>query len=332
MQRVNGWDEKRESFAVAISNRYAAHVWLCNKTAERVSKRQNIINGVMAIIMYILGASEIPTIITSYDSSAGRIMIIAMGVLTIILGMIKTLNLKIKDDVKIGKHRWASSTYAKLSNDIRRLLQKDQADREPWQTFYDHIIDQDTEIQSSAPTIPKSIIKDYYNKMGEDAIKYPALFGDIQSIKNLNKVTVDVTPSSRDLTGLTSFQTDQKIKALKKVAEKRDVENPPDTPDVEDFQDSVEDAQSESDVARELSVSIWEVSDTSPDSSASIEEVSKKSGKTEKSGKSEKSGSQSPKVVRKLKRTLDDKSRWKLAKKTYNARDRYELDRYFIND
>jgi hypothetical protein len=322
MQRVNGWDEKRESFAVAISNRYAAHVWLCNKTAERVSKRQNIINGVMAIIMYILGASEIPTIITSYDSAAGRITIIAMGVLTIILGMIKTLNLKIKDDVKIGKHRWASSTYAKLSNDIRRLLQKDQADREPWQTFYDHIIDQDTEIQSSAPTIPKSIIKDYYNKMGEDAIKYPALFGDIQSIKNLNKVTVDVTPSSRDLTGLTSFQTDQKIKALKKVAEKRDVENPPET------QDSVEDAQSKSDIDKELSVSVWEVSDS--DGSANIANSADSVSIEEVTGKTEKS--QSPKVVRGLKRTLDDKSRWRLAKKTYNARDRYELDRYFIDD
>lgn len=319
MQRVNGWDEKRESFAVAISNRYAAHVWLCNKTAERVSKRQNIINGVMAIIMYILGASEIPTIITSYNSEAGRVMIIVMGVLTIIVGMIKTLNLKIKDDVKIGKHRWASSTYAKLSNDIRRMLQKDQADRESWQTFYDHIIDQDTEIQSSAPTIPKSIIKDYYNKMGEDAIKYPALFGDIQSIKNLNKVTVDVTPSSRDLTGLTSFQTDQKIKALKKVAEKRDVENP----HTDESEESIERAESEHESAHE---SIWEVSDDGDNGSAesTTESVKAASAKIDTSG--------SPKVVMKLKRTLDDKSRWKLAKKTYNARDRYELDRYFIND
>lgn len=188
-----GWTSENVRIAKAVSNKHAALVWICNMSAKRVERRQKITGVVIAAGLYLFGTTGVPSVLSDTDkNNTNEIILLVIAILSIAFGLFKTVIVALQEDKKVGKNRWALGIHAELTKDIRKELQKKPYKRILWRKFYKDIEEKDIELQKDAPTPPKAVLKAYYEKFGKDAIKERILFGGLNDIENARGgITVD---------------------------------------------------------------------------------------------------------------------------------------------
>jgi hypothetical protein len=187
-----GWNEENERIAKAISNKHAALVWVCNRSAKRVERRQKVIGICIAAGLYLFGTTGIPSAITdSSDNENSKIALLVLSIIAILFGLFKTINVAMQEDKKVGKNRWALGIHAELTKDIRKELTRPKHKRQKWHKFYKYVEEKDIELQKDAPTPPKAVLKAYYKQFEEEAIRERILFGGLNEIENTTRITVN---------------------------------------------------------------------------------------------------------------------------------------------
>jgi hypothetical protein len=231
-----GWTDENIRIARDISNKHGALVWICNNSARRVEKRQKIIGIVIASGLYLFGTTGIPSAVTdsssdcTNNSSNSKIALLVISVFSIILGLFQTIVVALQEDKTIGKNRWALGVHAELTKDIRKELNKDPKSRQLWRKFYASVEDKDIELQKSAPTPAKAVLKDYYNHFGNDAINERILFGGLTDIENAKRITVKRRPKSSDI-GLHAEKNVERKRIMRDIIAIGDVESSIENPE-----------------------------------------------------------------------------------------------------
>jgi hypothetical protein len=215
--KAKGWTEENVKIVKTIGEKRAAYVWLYNETANYYEGWNTFFVVVLAISGYLLGTTGIPSLFATENCSTVlklRWLNLTIQILVICMGVFGTIH-KLLDFVKeIGKARWASGKNAALFTDIRKELRKPPEERQEHNKFYDKIIDAESKLQGEAPFIPEKIVKRYYAKMGNHALKYELLFS--------NQVEIEIYQQP---TGTASEDHISQAKKAEKVArrERREI-------------------------------------------------------------------------------------------------------------
>jgi hypothetical protein len=303
-----GWSEENEAFAVAVSNKHAALVWICNRSAERSEKRQKIMGVIIASGLYLFGASGIPTVLSNTDeNSTNEIILILLGVMAIFFGLLKTVNVALQEDKIIGKNRWASGMHAELTLEIRKEIEKKRKHRILWRKFYKKIGEKEIELQTNSPTASKSILKAYYNKFGDTALRERILFGDLYDLENARRVTVTKAPKNARLS-----------KAVKKQRKRK-----------QELRDATTSAESSNDIDTDTDTGKSEKSEKS-ENSGSVCVVPSSSYSSEHLEPSPKMSPKKRRSLKKSRTSIESRGAAALAARN-DLRDRYELERYYMH-
>jgi len=349
-----GWNEENERIAKAISNKHAALVWICNHTAKRVERRQRVIDVIIAAGLYLFGTSGLPAAITdSSENENSKIALIVISILAIAFGLFKTIIVAMQENKKIGKNRWALGIHAELTKDIRKELTKRRHKRQKWRKFYKALEDKDVELQKDGPTPPRAILKAYYDQFGNDAVRERILFGGLSDIENTQRITVKKQPTRKRI-GETAKQNRQRKQIMRDIiAQSSEESTESDTSSVTDLAVAAPEVDKPKSKSSSKNGSDWKDSGShgSHSSRKSQESKSEYESSLYSNDKSIEELSESPKNKRspdkragrrvgrrseefpESKRPMSttvEKRRLAAVAARHDMRERYELERYFV--
>jgi hypothetical protein len=172
----NGWSPDAEKKCKHVAQRRGAFVWLHNKTARQHEHTNNQFDMAVKILLYVIGAGGIISVF--FNSTNVKWISFIFGLLTSMVGIVKTVHSSMKLTGKIRSQSHASAQNNDLFTEIRQELVKPRPVRVPYYKFYSRILEKESKIDQIVPTIPDLVLIKYYNKFGSSALPHDKLLGD----------------------------------------------------------------------------------------------------------------------------------------------------------
>lgn len=190
-----GWNEKNLLRTKYILEKISAKIYLIGKTKKYYKKKESQWDIFILITTYLLGAGGIPSLIITDDINIIQIVNGIIQGLIIVLGLFKTIYRWLNYKGKIKEYDWAHHKYSDLYIKINSTLNKNIEKRCSFRKFYKEIQQEDFALQLKSPELPKHILKNYYDKMKNNAIKEEILNGDVNIIESYinNNISIYIT-------------------------------------------------------------------------------------------------------------------------------------------
>jgi len=180
-EEINEWNKKKEKFCKELANKCGVYVWLHLTTSKQysfVSTLFGICAAAAVGILGILGIINDTVVQPSHPIDTINIFGLVVSILVACAGLAEGIKLFTSLDDRAKKHKHEAGKRSALFLDIRKELKKDAMRRMPANKFIHKKLEDDVDLQNKLVHIPRRIVRKYYKRFGERAIKYEILFGE----------------------------------------------------------------------------------------------------------------------------------------------------------
>lgn len=183
---IQSWNSGEEDLLAGIADRCNCMRWMHEKSEIRYEKFNFYLTIPSILLSTVSGTATIGIqSLTNYKTEIS----IVVGVTTLSIGMLTSLNQYMKSSQFAEAHRAASIAYGKLHRLISSELAMRRDQRKEAQGFLLHVRTEQDRLQEISPGIPDSVIQEFKQVFkNKEGLELPEIVGDLEHV-TINKST-----------------------------------------------------------------------------------------------------------------------------------------------
>lgn len=167
------WNEALEGVVKKEGEEAESLFWLHNKAALR-SRRYNDYIQIPAIIL--------ATVTGFFSATADVLPPQAIGAMSVVVGILGTVNSYFKFSQRSEGHRIASLLYMKMYKNIETQLSLPTNQRQPAEVFLKMLKEEMERVNETAPDVPEEVIKEFKKKFKDPQVNVPIIANGLDAI------------------------------------------------------------------------------------------------------------------------------------------------------
>ena len=182
------WNEALEAVVKKEGEEAEGLFWLHNKASLRARRFNDYIQ-IPAIIL--------ATTTGFFSATADLVPPVAIGAMSVVVGILGTINSYFKFSQRSEGHRIASLLYMKMYKNIETQLSLPISQRQPAETFLKMLREEMERVSETAPDVPESIIAFFKKKFKDPQVNVPIIANGLDEIKVYKAPLKTPTPTPR---------------------------------------------------------------------------------------------------------------------------------------